>query len=132
MGASTSPLLSEVYLQFLEHNNIYNILIEQNVIAYFRFVDDILIAYNTKHTDIGNMLHSFNQLHPLLSFTLGHEIGGNINFFDLTVYLTSKGLTASIFRKPTATDTIIHNELCHPMEHKLAASIFANPLLQIP
>jgi hypothetical protein len=120
MGVPTSPLLSGIYLQFLEHNNIYKILIEQNIIAYFRFVDDILIVYNTKHTDIDNILHSFNQLHPLLLFTLRHETGGNINFLDLTVHWTSKGLTASIFCKPTATDTIIHNESCHPVEHKLA------------
>jgi hypothetical protein len=54
------------------------------------------------------MLHLFNQFHPLLSFTLEHETGRNINFLDLTLHRTSNGLKASIFRKPTTTDTIIH------------------------
>jgi hypothetical protein len=41
--------LSKIYLWFLEHNSIYKILIEQHIQAYFRYVDDILIVYNSKH-----------------------------------------------------------------------------------
>jgi hypothetical protein len=43
MGVPNSSILSGVFLQSLEHNNsIYKILIELNIKAYFRYVDDIL------------------------------------------------------------------------------------------
>jgi hypothetical protein len=36
MGAPTSSILSEAYLQNLEHNSIFKILMEQKIVAYFR------------------------------------------------------------------------------------------------
>ena len=36
MGAPTSSILSEFYLQHLETTNIYNTLLEHNIVGYFR------------------------------------------------------------------------------------------------
>jgi hypothetical protein len=69
MGAPTSSLLSEVFLQSLEHNSIYKILIELNIKAYFRYVVDILIIYDNQVTDIAHTLSLFNNLHPNITFT---------------------------------------------------------------
>jgi hypothetical protein len=44
-----------------------------------------------------------------------------INFLDLTISNHNDTLDCSIFRKPIATDTIIHNASCHPNGHKRAA-----------
>jgi hypothetical protein len=52
MGAPTSPILAEIYMQYLEHNYIYDILIHHKIITYFRYVDDILIMYNSKQIDV--------------------------------------------------------------------------------
>jgi hypothetical protein len=52
MRAPTSSILAETYLQHMEHTQIYSILIKQQivVVAYFRYVDDILIIYEeNKH-----------------------------------------------------------------------------------
>jgi hypothetical protein len=70
MGAPTFNLFSEIYLQFLEHNMIYKILIEQHIVAYFRYVDDILIVYNSEYTHINGTLSKFNQSHPTLLYSL--------------------------------------------------------------
>jgi hypothetical protein len=80
MGAPTSSILSEVYLQNLEHNIIYNILVEQKIVAYFRYVDDILIVYDKQKTNISHMLYLFNNLHPKLKFTMESEEDMKINF----------------------------------------------------
>jgi hypothetical protein len=50
MGAPTSAILAEIYIQYLEHKQLYPILIKQKIIGYFRYVDDILIIYNGKRT----------------------------------------------------------------------------------
>jgi hypothetical protein len=120
MGAPTSSLLSEVFLQSLEHDSIYKILVELNIKAYFRYVDDILIVYDSLETDITHMLSLFNKLHHNLTFTMELEDDMRINFLDLKIHRLTDSVYASIYRKPTATDSLIHFDSCHPMEHKLA------------
>jgi hypothetical protein len=54
----------------MEHKYIYTILKAQQIIAYYRYVDDILILYNKKKTDIEkNVMIStiYNHLYNLLS-----------------------------------------------------------------
>jgi hypothetical protein len=120
MGAPTSSILSEVYLQNLEHNSIFKILMEQNIVAYFRYVDVILIVYDKNKTNISHMLDLFNKLHPKLKFTMELEEGMMINFLDITIYRRPTGVYASIYRKPTASGSLIHFDSCHPIEHQLA------------
>jgi hypothetical protein len=44
MGAPTSSIFSEIYLQLLENQKIYQLLNKHNIKGYFRYVDDILIV----------------------------------------------------------------------------------------
>ena len=48
MGAPTSSILFEVYLQHLENTTIPQLLEKHSVKGYFRHVDDILLAYTDK------------------------------------------------------------------------------------
>jgi hypothetical protein len=43
------------------------------------------------------------------------------NYLDITIENTNNTFTFSIYRKPTTTDLIIHNDSCHPTEHKHSA-----------
>jgi hypothetical protein len=52
MGAPTSSLLTETYIQYMEHTQLYPILVQQQIIAYYRYVDDILIIYDQNRTNI--------------------------------------------------------------------------------
>ena len=70
MGAPTSSILSEIYLQSLENTKIFDILKEEKIIGYFRYVDDILIIYNENIIDVNQVLKSFNDITPSLTFTL--------------------------------------------------------------
>ena len=65
MGAPTSSsVLSEVYLQHLE-NTIPQLLEKHSVKGYFRYVDDILLAYvDDINNDMKNLLKEFNNLSP--------------------------------------------------------------------
>jgi hypothetical protein len=70
MGAPTSSLFSEIYLQHLEGTQIFSILVQHQIVGYFWFVDDILIAYRQSLTNIHEVLTKFNNLTPKLNFTL--------------------------------------------------------------
>jgi hypothetical protein len=52
------------------------------------------------------------------------EINNKINFLDLSIEKTHSNLQLGVYRKPTATDLIIHYDSCHPYEHKRAAINF--------
>ena len=73
MGAPTSSIFSEIYLQYLENTILYDILIKHIIIGYFRYVDEILTVYNEEHTDIHRVLHLFNTAALTLSFTIEKE-----------------------------------------------------------
>jgi hypothetical protein len=51
MGAPSSAILSEIYLQHSEHTKTIDILTQHNVTGYFRYVDDILVNYTDALTD---------------------------------------------------------------------------------
>jgi hypothetical protein len=85
MEAPTSALLAEVFIQHLEHTEIMNILQKSQIIDYHRYVDDILIIYNSHITNIDDILNKFNCMHHKIKFTIEKEESSKINFLDLCI-----------------------------------------------
>jgi hypothetical protein len=50
MGAPTSAILAEAYIQHMQHKRIYPVLIKHQLIGYYRYIEDILIIYDQKKT----------------------------------------------------------------------------------
>jgi hypothetical protein len=117
MGAPTTSIFSEALIQHLEHTQIVNILAEYNVIAYHRYVDDILIVNNSDSTNIEDLLSKFNGLHPDMQFKIKMGTENRLNFLDIAIHRMQRKLQFGIW-KPTATDILIHSQSCHPREHK--------------
>jgi hypothetical protein len=105
----------------MEHTRLQTILTENKILGYFRYVDDILIVYNEKDTDIDLLLDQFNNTMPTMKFSIEKENNNNINFLDITICKNQDNLSFSAYRKPTTTDTIIPKDSCHPQEYKQAA-----------
>jgi hypothetical protein len=121
MGAPTSSIFSKIFLQLLQNTKIADLLIKHEIEGYFRYVDDILVVYREDKTNIHNLLNELNNLAVKTNFTLEEEENNKINFLDITINKDQDDLRFEIYRKPTATDTIIPNDSCHPGEHKAAA-----------
>jgi len=49
MGAPLSGLIAEFFLQNLENTHLAQISNKHNITAYFRYVDDILVIYDSRH-----------------------------------------------------------------------------------
>jgi hypothetical protein len=124
MGAPTSAILSEIYLQYIEHTLIINTLSSNNILGYFRYVDDILVVYDNESTNIDLVLEQFNNLTTNLNFTIEKEHNNTINFLDITIHRRPHKFDFAVYRKPTVTDHIIPNDSCHPPRHKLSAIRF--------
>jgi hypothetical protein len=67
------------------------------------------------------MLENFNAIHPKLKFTIEQQTQNRLNYLDLTIKKNRNKLNFEIYRKPTTTDLILHNNSCHPYEHKESA-----------
>jgi hypothetical protein len=55
-----SSILVEIYIQYIQHTQIYPILVQKQIIAYYTYVDDILIIYDQNRTNIDQTLDEFN------------------------------------------------------------------------
>jgi hypothetical protein len=124
MGAPTSGIIAEFFLQHLEDTHLTHLSKKHNIAAYFHYVDDILLIYDTHHTDINNIQNDFNKIHPNNKFTAETESDNRINFLDITIHRTPTNWVISIHRKPTFTNTIIPYTSNHPAQHKYAAVRF--------
>ena len=114
MGAPTSSIFSEIYLQYLEGTQLLDILIRQQILGYFHYVDDILVVYNASTTNIQIVLDQFNDTSSTLSFTMEMEKENSINFLGISISKHNESFDFTIYRKPTTTDTIIPSDSNHP------------------
>jgi nucleoside-specific outer membrane channel protein Tsx len=80
MGVPTLAILAEAFIQYLEHTKIIKILDKHQIIDYYRYVDDILIIYNTNTTNIENTLLEFNSIYPSIKFTMEKEVHHTLNY----------------------------------------------------
>jgi hypothetical protein len=83
MGAPTSAVITEIFIQHLEHTKIIEILKEHHFIDYYRYIDDI--DYNAHTTNIDNTLADFNIMHPRIQFTIEKETDNKLNYLDITI-----------------------------------------------
>jgi hypothetical protein len=124
MGAPSSSILSEFFLQHIELSHLPRLTQKHRLINYFRYVDDILLVYDSSHTDILSILNDFNSIRPNLTFTEELEQDNRLNFLDINIHKLPPGIKISIFRKPTFTDTLIPYTSNHPPQHKYSAIRF--------
>ena len=63
MGSSIFGLVAEIYLQSLEHTHIKSLLDTKRIILYTRYMDNILIIYDTTQISLDTITHSANNIH---------------------------------------------------------------------
>ena len=121
MGSPISGLIAEIFLQYYKQHIVKNNL-DSNIITYYnRYVDDILVIYDSLKTNINDITNFMNSLHKGLQFKATEETNGNISFLDLMITRAHNTLSINLYRKPTTTDLTIHYKSNHPLQHKTAA-----------
>jgi hypothetical protein len=121
MGSPISGIAAEIFLQYYEEKIVKRYLENKMILSYNRYVDDILIIFNSRKMTIEQIHTELNGLQQCLIFKLTTEENNAISYLDLTLTRLNDSIDISVFRKPTTTDTTIHYTSNHPTEHKLAA-----------
>ena len=124
MGAPSSGLIAEIFLQHLEHTHLPHIACKHKIVDYCRYVDDIFLIFDATHTNIREITKDFNDLHHTIQFMAEIEMNHKLNYLDITIHRTPTNIKETIYRKPTFTDTIIPLNSIHPAHHKYAAIRF--------
>ena len=122
MGSPLSGILADIYLNYYENNFFFNNnTFANNIIYYGRYVDDTFLIFNGSLRQLNNLKNVLNAINNNIQFTMETETENEICFLDLTVIKNRDNLKFKIYRKPTTTDVIIHDESHHPYPQKLAA-----------
>jgi len=122
MGAPSSGLIAEIFLQHVEHLHLARLV--QNYKLLPIYIDAILLTFDPNHTNIQTILNYFNAIHPKLQFTAEKERYKTQKYLDFSIHRTPTGVKTSIYRKPTFTHTIIPYTSNHPTQHKYATVKF--------
>jgi hypothetical protein len=132
MGSPISNTVAEIFLQYLENTHLKHVLESKHIVFYTRYVDDILMIYNTKYTTPETIHQHINKTNPNLQFTPSHE-HNSISFLDLLLIRQPDKIETDIYQKPTTTDTTINYTSNHPNEHKMAAYCYlTNRMTSLP
>ena len=70
MGSPLSLIISKIFLQYLEVQHIESLKAKFNILYYGRYVDGILIIYDTNKDNSNEILEEFNSIHSNVKFTL--------------------------------------------------------------
>jgi len=86
MGTPSSSILSKIFIQHVEHTHLSRLTHKHKFINYFQYVDDILLIYDSSHTDTHTLLDDFNSIHPNLKFTEEVEQSSLLNYLNITIH----------------------------------------------
>jgi len=135
MGSPLSCILAELFLNHIENKYVWS---DKNkylkkIIFYFRYVDDIIVLFNSNSRQLTLLNKYLNSVHSNLKFTLEEEANNRLNYLDLTIMKCNNSLKFKIYRKPTTTSQTINNNSHHPQNQKMAAyNSFVHRLLSVP
>jgi hypothetical protein len=118
MGAPSSGLIAEFFLQHTENTHLARLAYKHRITDYFRYVDDILLIFDPNHSDTQSILTHFNTLHPNLHFTAETERDNTINYLDISIHKTPHELKNIHIQKAHL------HRLHHPPQHKYAVVRF--------
>jgi hypothetical protein len=119
MGNPLSPVLSILFMEFLEAKNLNNI---NEIILWYRYVDDVF-AIIKGNCDIQIILNKINKWDENIKFTYEIETNDKLPFLDILIMRHMNNLKFKVFRKPTNSNIFINWMSGHSYKVKGSALI---------
>jgi len=94
MGSPLGPALANIFVGQQEQK-VFNLV--NRPLAYFRYVDDAIAAFNNEE-DFNAFLSHHNSLRPSLPFTHENESNHSLTFLDVLVERRDSEFSASVYR----------------------------------
>ncbi|CAJ0940289.1 unnamed protein product, partial [Ranitomeya imitator] len=85
MGSNVAPAYANAFMNHFEVNYVFtNLLFQQHVICYHRFIDDIFLIWTGTAATLNTFYLFLNSIHPELQFTI-HQDKDSVPFLDTLV-----------------------------------------------
>jgi len=97
MGSPISSLIAEIFLQHYEDANIKQLLDSKNVAFYTRYVDDILVIFDTTKINPHAINTYTNNIQNNIKLNPTYEDDSFIDFIDLTILRRHTKLEIDIY-----------------------------------
>ncbi|KAJ8031993.1 hypothetical protein HOLleu_25387 [Holothuria leucospilota] len=86
---------------------------ENHPVIFKRYIDDYIGVRTSSKHELEDFINYVNNFHPSLKFT--HDISdATVNFLDISVFITSHGLTTDIHYMETDSHSYLRYESAHP------------------
>ncbi|XP_023240079.1 uncharacterized protein LOC111638581 [Centruroides sculpturatus] len=85
MGSPLSPILAELVMRNIEHQVFNAPLTIQYPLMYLRYVDDVLIAWDSSNEDLLQFTQILASIYPTINFTVEEQENNRISFLDLDI-----------------------------------------------
>ena len=85
MGFPISGIIAEIFLQNFEDENIKHLLDAKTLAFYTRYVDDILIIYDTTNISSHTINTYVNNINSNIKLNPTYEQHRSVDFLDLTI-----------------------------------------------
>ena len=90
MGGKLSPPLANIFFYMFEQKIIEDKINNGNILAYYRYVDDILVIF--KKSQKSQLLQKLNNFDKNLSFTTESMIDNKLIFLDTSIIIKNDEL----------------------------------------
>ncbi|CAJ0968772.1 unnamed protein product [Ranitomeya imitator] len=119
MGAKCEPAYANTFLGWWEEKFVYpSLSFATHVHAWFRFIDDIFILWKGSEEDCVDFFNNLN-CNPYNIYLTYSFSASEITFLDLKIFPQGNGLATSLYRKPTATNSLLAFTSFHPWHTKV-------------
>ncbi|XP_077148180.1 uncharacterized protein LOC143808889 isoform X2 [Ranitomeya variabilis] len=119
MGAKCAPAYANTFLGWWEEKFVYPLpAFATHVHAWLRFIDDIFILWKGTEEDCVEFFNTLNS-NPYNIYLTYSFSASEITFLDLRIFSHGNGLATDLYRKPTATNSLLEFTSFHPWHTKV-------------
>lgn len=112
MGSPVAPGYANVFMDMIETQIILQNQLADNVIAWYRFVDDIFVLWKGTEIQLDAFTLYLNSIHPLLEFTITKD-PVEISFLDVKVMKKEGVIHTTLFTKETDKNNLLKRDSFH-------------------
>ena len=119
MGSCISPILADIFIEFVEHRAISTFHTPPKLRV--KYVDDTFCVIKQQYAE--EFHKHLNSISPSITFTLEREKNQSLTFLDVKVARNKDNtISTTIYKKPTHTDRYLQFDSHHPKHHKFAVA----------